>query len=53
LVEEIILFYDARSEKQQIMCTFLVLQFDLCGLDCKERTTHSQLTIPTSWHVKL
>jgi len=37
----------------QLMCTFLVLQFDLCGLDCRERTTHSQPTIRTSWNVKL
>jgi len=46
-------FWSRHYNKMQIMCTFLVLQFDLCGSDCRERTSHCQLTIPTSWHVKL
>lgn len=30
-----------------------MLQFDLCGLDFREKTTPCLLTIRTSWTVKL
>jgi hypothetical protein len=32
---------------------FLMLQFDPCGLDCREKITPCQPTTRTSWNVNL